>query len=400
MEMNMRAFPFRYVSYALLCVAVLLLPGSLMNASAAQLVVDDDKVECPHAGFTHIQDAINAASPGDHIRICKGTYAEQLTVNKALVLDADSGAVLMPSAMQQNTTSLFDASPIATALLVEDATNVTVRGLTVDGANNGISQCAPDLEGITFQNASGSIERVAVRNFKLGTGLGGCQSGTGIFVQSGGGMISNVEIDDSTIHDFQKNGITANEIGTRASIQNNVVTGIGPTTAIAQNGIQIGFGAGGEIERNLVTNTVFSPCNAVATCQAVATDILVTQSDGVEVSRNQAGISQVAIFIDGNHAIVERNETFAAVVFDGIRVEGNRADVRRNRVFNGAESGIFLLGNNNVVEDNVITEAPIGIFKDTSSMGNLIAMNLFFDTPIAVQDPASPALAKIVKPKR
>jgi hypothetical protein len=209
-----------------------------------------------------------------------------------------------------------------------------------------------------------------------------------------------VEIDNSTIHDFQKNGITANEIGTRASIQNNVVTGIGPTTAIAQNGIQIGFGAGGEIERNLVTNTVFSPCNAVPTCQAVATDILVTQSDGVEVSRNRAGISQVAIFIDGSRSLVERNETFATVVFDGIRVEGNRADVRRNRVFNGAESGIFLLGNNNVVEDNVITEAPVGIFKDTSSMGNLIAMNLFFDTPIAVQDPASPALAKIVKPKR
>jgi nitrous oxidase accessory protein NosD len=378
----------------------LFLPTEAAAAHAAQLVVSSDKSVCPQAGFTRIQDAVNAASPGDRIRICKGTYDEQVTVNKALALDADNGAVLMPSAMQQNTRSLFDAAPIATALLVENATNVTVRGLTVDGANNGITECSPDLEGITFQNASGSIERVAVRNFKLGASLAGCQSGTGIFVQSGGGTISSLEIMDSTIHDYQKNGITANEIGTHASIRDNVVTGVGPTTGAAQNGIQIGFGAGGTIERNMVTNNVFSPCNAVATCTAVATNILVVESDDVDVTRNRAGISQVDIFIDGNQGDVRHNETFAAVVFDGIRVEGNDAELRDNRVFNGAEAGIFILGNNNVVEDNMITEAPIGIFKDSSSMGNLIAKNVFFDTPILVHDPTTPSVAKLLKPKR
>ena len=378
----------------------LLLPRVGQAASGAHLVVDDDKVECPNAGFTHIQDAIDAASPGDHIRICKGTYVEQLAIRKALDIDADSGAVLMPGAMKQNTTSLFDGAAIATAILVADATNVSISGLAVDGVNNGISECAPDLEGITFQNASGSVSRAAIRNFKLGAGLGGCQSGTGLFVQSGGGMISSVEIDDCTIHDFQKNGITANEMGTTAFIRRNVVTGIGPNMAIAQNGIQIGFGAGGAITKNVVTNNVFSPCSAVATCTAVATNILVEQADGVEVSGNRAGISQVAIFANGNQAQVERNETFATSVFDGIRVEGNQAVVRRNRIFNAPESGIFVLGNNNVVEDNVITEAGIGVFKETGSMGNLIAMNRFFDTPIAVQDPVSSGLAKKIQPKR
>jgi hypothetical protein len=213
-------------------------------------------------------------------------------------------------------------------------------------------------------------------------------------------MISSVEIDDCTIHDFQKNGITANEVGTTAFIRRNVVTGIGPTMAIAQNGIQIGFGAGGTITKNVVTNNVFSPCNAVATCTAAATNILVEQADGVEVSGNRAGISQVAIFVNGNQAQVERNETFATSVFDGIRVEGNQAVVRRNRILNAPESGIFVLGNNNVVEENVITEAGIGVFKETGSMGNLIAMNRFFDTPIAVQDPVSSGLTKKIQPKR
>ncbi len=181
----MKAKFFQYSKCALLCLAVVLLPHPRMIASASQLVVDDDKAECPHAGFTHIQDAINSAAAGDRIRICQGTYAEQLTIQKSLTLDADSGAILMPGVMHQNTVSLFDSAPIAAAILVQNAPNVTVRGLIVDGANNGISACAPDLEGITFQNASGSIERTAVRNFKLGSGLEGCQSGTGIFVQSG-----------------------------------------------------------------------------------------------------------------------------------------------------------------------------------------------------------------------
>jgi nitrous oxidase accessory protein NosD len=396
----MKAKSSMVARFSFLFVLALFLPCFGRAASGVHLVVDDDKVECPNAGFTHIQDAIDAASPGDHIRICKGTYVEQLTIRKALDIDADSGAVLMPNAMKQNTTSLFDGAGIATAILVADTTDVSISGLTVDGINNGISECAPDLEGITFQNASGSIERAAIRNFKLGAGLGGCQSGTGLFVQSGGGGISRVAIEDCTIHDFQKNGITANEIGTTAFVRRNVVTGIGPTAAIAQNGIQIGFGAGGAITRNNVTNSVFSTCTAVTTCTAVATNILVEQSDGVEVSGNRAGISQVAIFVNGNRAEVERNETFATSVFDGIRVEGNNTEVRRNRVFNGAESGIFTTGNNNVLEDNVITEAAIGILKDTGSMGDLIAMNRFFDTPIAVQDPPSAGLTKKTQPQR
>ena len=47
--------------------------------------------------------------------------------------------------MHLTATSLFDAAPIATALLVADTTGVSISGLTVDGANNGISGCAPDL---------------------------------------------------------------------------------------------------------------------------------------------------------------------------------------------------------------------------------------------------------------
>jgi hypothetical protein len=381
-------------------VSMLVWPTAALAADRTKLVVDDNKVECPGAGFTHIQDAINAASPGDEIHICKGIYIEQVTIRIPLDVEADNGTVLMPSTMQANTTSLFDAAPIATALLVADTTGVRISGLTVDGANNGISQCAPDLIGVSFQNASGELDHVAVRNFKLAASLNGCQSGIGIFVQSGGGGVSKVEIDYCTVHDFQKNGITADEVGTVTIIRRNVVTGLGPTTGAAQNGVQIGFGAGGSIVDNTVTNNVWAPCTDISACTTVATNILVTQSDSVEVSGNTADTSQVNIFVDGNNCEIEHNETLAATVFDGIRLQGDQSRVQHNHVFNGAESGIFLSGNNNVVVNNEITEAPVGILKVIGSSGNIIARNHFSNTPIEVQDPQSVDVAKLISPKR
>jgi len=74
--------------------------------------------------------------------------------------------------------------------------------------------------------------------------------------------------------------------------------------------------------------------------------------------------------------------------------------VRHNQVFNGAESGVFIAGDNNVLEHNKITEATVGILKETGSLGNLIRFNQVFDTPVAVQDPASPGLAGVISPER
>jgi hypothetical protein len=378
-----------------------LLTGGLActSAMAKQIIVDDDKVECPTATFTSIQAAVNAAAPGDQIIVCKGVYVEQVEIHKSISVDAASGAILMPSAMQANSASLFDGSALAVALLVSDTTDVTIDGLIVDGANSGITGCAPDLFGIAFQNASGAVQRTTVRNFKLAADLNGCQSGTGISVQSGGGQSSNVAIGNSSIHDYQKNGITADEIGTQVAVRFNVVTGLGATNGAAQNGIQIGFGAQGAIHQNTVSNNVWAGCTDVATCTAVATDILVTQSDGVAVTNNTAGVSQVPIFIDGNSTRVSGNSAFSALVFDTIRLEGLQNTARNNTIFSGAESGIFIDGDNNVVTSNTITEAAVGILKTSTSSGNVIHSNLIFNSPIKVQDPPI-RIASLLSPKR
>lgn len=49
---------------------------------AATLRVGQPKTSCPHAQFTPITAAMNAAEPGDVIEICPALYSEQLVITK------------------------------------------------------------------------------------------------------------------------------------------------------------------------------------------------------------------------------------------------------------------------------------------------------------------------------
>jgi nitrous oxidase accessory protein NosD len=354
--------------------------------SKPDLLVDDDKVQCPSATFTSIQDAINAANPGSVIRVCPGTYGEQLSINKSLTIEGDNGAVVLPSSMVANTTG-SPGTPIAAAILVKNAANVGIEGLIVDTANNGITECSPDLIGILYQNSTGSIKHNAVRNTKLSISLNGCQSGDAIVVQSLGGGSSKVSINDNSIHDYQKNGITGNESGTEVAITKNVVTGLGPTIGAAQNGIQIGFGAKGEIQRNTVTDNVWSPCVSLANCAFNATGVLVFQSDDVHVEHNSVATNQVGVFAGGQNAKIESNNIANSLVLVGIDLAGDSNVASRNEVTNSGQAAILIEGNNNSVQSNDITEALIGILKLSGTVGNTHSGNSFFATLITVQDP-------------
>jgi parallel beta-helix repeat protein len=355
------------------------------------LVVDDDRVQCPDAAFTTIQSAVDAARPGDRVRVCPGIYREQVVISKSLHLRGESGAIVEPSRMVANTSSLFNGLPVAAAVLVAGAAHVAIEGLVVDGAANGIAGCSPILVGVFYRNGSGRLHEAAVRNIRLGPGSEHCQSGNAILVQSGAGGASKVEVQDSSVHDYQKNGISGNEAGTRLVVRRSVVTGAGLAAGVAQNGIQIGPGARGVVEDNVVANHLWSGCVSTSACDAVATDVLVSEAGETRVAGNAAGRSQTGIYLQASGAAVLGNRVFDTAVFDGIIVAGDRNHVVGNTITHSDDAGIFLLGNGNLIFGNRINEAPIGIWKFAGSSGNAVAANQFSNTPTPFLDPAAPA---------
>jgi nitrous oxidase accessory protein NosD len=290
--------------------------------------------------------------------------------------------------MTSNTTSLSSGESVAAVFLAKNADDVDIEGLIIDGTNNGITECSPRLIGILYQDASGWVKHNAVRRMNLPASLNGCQSGDGIEVQSSTGGTSKVIIEDNSVHDYQKNGITGNELGTDVSIERNTVTGIGSTSGAAQNGIQLGFGAKGSVTENNVTGNVWAPCVSVQECEFSATGILVFQSDDVKVSENSVGTNQVGIFIGGQNSEVDHNNVFDSVVLVGIALAGNNNKARYNHVKQSGQAALLIQGNGNRVRDNTITEAPVGILKVSGSTGNAFSENLFFATPVPFQDPA------------
>jgi hypothetical protein len=361
------------------------------------LLVDDDKVQCPSATFTTIQSAVLAASSGDRINVCPGTYHEQVKVTKRLTIQGiavgnQNLAVIMPTGTLVNSSSLTSAAPIAAVVLVDGTEKVNLNNLTVDGSTNGLSGCGINLVGIYYRNSSGDVDNVAVKNIKLAPADFGCQSGLGIFVQSGNNKKSRVDISDSSVHDYQKNGITANEVGTEVNITGNAVTGVGPTVQIAQNGIQLAFGAKGRVEGNSVINHVYSPCTSGDNCAATSSNILIFNSNGVKVSGNNLGNSQVNIYYGGNRGEVSCNTIFQSPIFDGIDLIGNQNKAVDNRIFNSDQSAVFVMGDRNEVKDNLINETPFGVLKEASSTNTSISGNRYYNTGrnVGVFTPSAP----------
>jgi len=294
--------------------------------------------------------AINKAVAGDTVQVLAGVYNEQVIINKPLTVNgAGQGVtVIAPSPIAVNTTRVGGSSPgsaVAGIVVVDSTTGVTIRDLTVDGAGNALTVCDPPaLFGVYWRNASGTIENSEVRNIEWGSGLEGCQGANGIFAESGGTGSTNVTIHGNSVHAVQKNGITANGSATTAIISGNTVVGWGFTDKIAQNGIQIGSGAGGSITGNEASlyDYDYTPSSWWA-----ATGILVTEAaDGVVISGNNVHDN-----LEGIYADTLRNLT-----------------VSGNTVTDTRDTGVYLLlVDNSEVSGNSISSGSVGLWLADSS---------------------------------
>src|SRR5271156_5578768 len=380
-----------------------------MSAYAATVFVG----ACGSPTFPTIQAAVTAAPAGSTINVCPGSYPEQVTIDKRLTLQGvasgtlNQAVVTAPSGgIVANTVSLATAYPIAAQIYVHDTTGVTIANLTVDGSgNNGLTACGvPNLIGIYYQDATGLINNDVTRN-QTSVPPNGCAQGTGmgVFVQSGislvtgGAGTSTVTVLNSSVHDFQKNGITGNEVGTQLTVTSNEVRGQGPTNGAAENGVQLGFGATGRVNGNTVIDDIWAPDISSDSGDA-ATGILIFDVAGATVVNNHVGNTQFGIAVAGDttgeadDATITGNTLDGTLIFDGINVCGSSGGTISGNVISGStQSGIHLDGTctgvtsgDTTATGNTINEACAGILDGTA--GNTTSPNTFFNTTNTVLD--------------
>lgn len=263
------------------------LPGvGLVTWVPNNVYVTPNSFAPPATTAPSIQRAVDAVATGGTVNLSAGTFENEFTIAKNLTMVGQGATTIIqsPATLTQSFVSSDTNKPI---ILVQGASNVTLRDFTVDGLGRGNSNYR--FTGVAYVNAAGLIDNLTVQNI-TDTPFSGTQHGLAIYAYANDASPRTLTVQDSTVTNFQKNGITITGVNLTANVTGNTVTGIGPTTTIAQNGIQFSGGATGTITGNTVSNVSYTPGNWASTC------VLVYDSVGLDVANNTLTDCQIGFY--------------------------------------------------------------------------------------------------------
>ena len=161
------------------------------------------------------------------------------------------------------TNETVDATGCNIGIFFGPGTSGTVDSSDVSGANYFGILVSGDIVDSSGNATSPGATSVDVTNsvvHNIGENpFNGTQHGVAIYYRAcASGSSATGTISNNAISSYQKGGITVNCPGAAASVSGNTVAGLGPVPYIAQNGIQIGFGASGQVMRNQVTGNSYT----------------------------------------------------------------------------------------------------------------------------------------------
>jgi parallel beta-helix repeat protein len=351
---------------------------------------DDD---CKPTIYTTIQAAVNASGAGDTVKVCPGTYPEQVRIvghtHDKLKLESVKPlrAVIQWPAGESPPLALVDFNNVNT---------VTLRGFTITGPYT-FPGCSPDRhEGVLVENAFGEhIHHNHITNIQNSLpALYGCQEGDAVSIGRRTPVTSpgSAHLDHNVIDEYQKNGVQVVNSGSSGDVDHNVITGSAKPAIhaiIASNGVVVFGGAAATVDHNVISNNTFAPT-------PLSTAIILDEapSGSSEVDHNRVYGNDYGIETDTQTGLeISHNDVFQnladAITLCGDPVQGcgmaTNIVVRKNTIEANGGSGISLfdavsnLLKDNKVEDNG-TASPgpdmtDGIRVDSNSKNNGIVSN-------------------------
>jgi len=317
---------------------------------------------CTDPGYATLQSAINAASAGDTIRVCDGTYAfiGLVSVNKSV---------------------------------------------TLLGAQAGVDACAARGAESVLSNSQGmsvSASDVVIDGFTVENSVVAAFTGYGIWLNPG---VSGTQIVNNIIQDNIVGVGLANAGSSQALIQHNLLQNNNSPGGASGSGIYTDQFVGGQVTNVLIDDNCFIN-NDNAGVGFSSTDILNPTSD-IEISNNSFDQNGRGIyFYNTNNATVHDNSiTNSTVPTDGgtsvaIAAFGdvNGLTILNNDLLTGALRGIrvgsFLVNPNSNVEahlNNIVGFALAGLFVDPGGhAGTLNADCNWWGSPTGPTHPNNP----------
>lgn len=229
----------------------------------------------------------------------------------------------------------------------------TVRNATVFGANYFGVLVNGDYSAVAVDVLNSSIHHIGE------SPLNGAQHGVAIYYRGFVTGSASGKISANMTANYQKGGIVANGAGTNVNISDNIVTGQGPIGWIAQNGIQVGYGASAQVMRNTVTGNAYTGAGGASSGGIIVVGGPLYDGDyttGTQIVGNTVINNDVGIYLSN------WDFTGAPVVATNVKVVNNT--ITNNALTNvsgngstGYQAGVSDVGNNDKIITNTIAGA-------------------------------------------
>jgi Right handed beta helix region len=220
-----------------------------------------------------------------------GTAAFQITASPICTPTGfkRDGIDLTAAQIGGNVTGDLDATGCNIGVYYGPSTSAppTVVGANIHGAN---------YYGVVVNAAAVNVTNTLIHDIGESP-FSGSQHGVGVLyttlnpdgVAGTKGTAASGTLSGGTISRYQKNGVVISGAGAAVTVKNVTVNGLGQIDYIAQNGIQISYGASGTVTGNTVSNNYYTPTSYTA-C-----GLLFYQAAGVKQSSNTFSGNEINI---------------------------------------------------------------------------------------------------------